>query len=113
MTRAEEMCANIREELRPEALTLANAVLTLQNKLESQRPVYEDALLAQSVTVGTGETILRSNPVIVEYRQTLDAYTRALKAFNTMFADSDKARIDKNGKITIVGNSKWKKKRTG
>lgn len=29
MTRAEEMCTNIREELRPEALTLANAVLTL------------------------------------------------------------------------------------
>lgn len=79
MTIAEEICKNVNKDIRPQAITLAEAVITMQKKIEQQIPVYEKMPLAQQVTVGTGETILRQNPATVEFRATVRDYAAALK----------------------------------
>ena len=81
-TKAELMCEGVSPELRAQAITLANSVLTMQEKIEQQIPTYKDQPLAQTVTVGTGETILRANPVVQEFRATVRDYAQALKNLN-------------------------------
>ena len=77
-TKAEVMCEGVSDDIRPQATTLANAVLAMQEKNEQQVPVYKDQPLAQQVTVGTGETVLRQNPITQEFRATVRDYATAL-----------------------------------
>jgi hypothetical protein len=78
MTQAEKICANVSADIKPQAMTLANAVLAMQNKIDQQIPVYEKMPLAQQVTVGTGEKMLRANPAVQEFRATVRDYSQAL-----------------------------------
>ena len=78
MTQIEKICANVSADIRPQAITLANAVLAMQNKIEQQIPLYEEMPLAQQVTVGTGETMLRQNPAVQEFRATVRDYSQSL-----------------------------------
>lgn len=81
-TKAEELCEGVNSELKAQAVTLANAVLTMQAKIEQQIPIYKDEPLAQTVTVGTGETVLRQNPITQEFRATVRDYASALNNLN-------------------------------
>lgn len=78
MTQAEKICANVSKDIRPQAVTLANAVLAMQDKIDQQIPIYEQMPLAQQVTVGTGEKMLRQNPAVQEFRATVRDYAQAL-----------------------------------
>ena len=78
MTKAEQLCQNVNPDLKAQAITLANAVLTMQEKIEQQIPNYKTADLAQEVTVGTGEKMLRQNPLTQEFRATVRDYATAL-----------------------------------
>ena len=80
MKQAEKMCESVSEELKPQAIVLAEAVLALQKKIKKQTPIYNRQPLAQEVTVGTGETILRANPIVQEYRATVREYAQALES---------------------------------
>ena len=77
-TKAELMCEGVSDDIKPQATTLANAVLAMQEKIEQQVPIYKEQPLAQSVTVGTGETVLRQNPITQEFRATVRDYSAAL-----------------------------------
>ena len=89
-TKAEEMCKNVSEDIRPQAVTLANAVLSIQEKIEQQIPVYKQMPLAQQVTVGTGEKMLRANPATQEFRATVRDYAQALNSLSEIL-DTNKA----------------------
>lgn len=89
MTKAEEMCESLPADIKAQAVTLANAVLTMQEKIEQQIPNYKEAPLAQQVTVGTGETMLRANPMTQEFRATVRDYAQALNNLSEML-DSNK-----------------------
>ena len=78
MTQAEKICANVSKDIRPQAVTLANAVLAMQKKIDQQIPIYEQMPLAQQVTVGTGEKMLRQNPAVQEFRATVRDYSQSL-----------------------------------
>lgn len=78
MTQAEKICANVSKDIRPQAVTLANAVIAMQDKIDQQIPIYEQMPLAQQVTVGTGEKMLRQNPAVQEFRATVRDYSQAL-----------------------------------
>lgn len=78
MTRAEKICANVSADIRPQAVTLANAVIAMQDKIDQQIPIYKQMPLAQQVTVGTGEKMLRQNPAVQEFRATVRDYATAL-----------------------------------
>lgn len=81
---AELMCQGVNPQIRKQAVTLAESVLTLQNKIIQQTPAYEKAPLFQEVTVNTGETVLRANPLVQEFRATVRDYDQALKSLNEL-----------------------------
>ena len=83
-TQAELMCAGVDPRIRAQAIALANAVITLQNKIIQQTPEYEKAPLTQEVMVGTGETVLRSNPLVQEYRATVRDYAASMKSLEEL-----------------------------
>lgn len=89
---AELMCENVRADLKPQAVTLANAVLTIQEKIEQQIPIYKQMPLAQQVKVGTGEKMLRANPATQEFRATVRDYAQALNSLNEIL-DANKAPL--------------------
>ena len=69
--------------------TLEKAILTVQKKITQQIPVFRNAPLAQEVTVGTGETMLRQNPEVSEFRALVKDYSQLLKAYKELTADND------------------------
>ena len=83
-TQAELMCSGVDPRIRPQAIALANAVITLQNKIIQQTPEYEKAPLTQEVIVGTGETVLRSTPLVQEYRATVRDYAASMKSLEEL-----------------------------
>ena len=78
LTPAEKMCENVNPAIKAQAVTLTNAVLAMQDKIEQQIPIYKQMPLAQQVTVGTGEKMLRQNPATQEFRATVRDYASAL-----------------------------------
>lgn len=64
--------------------TLECAISAMQEKIESQISVFEDSPLAQSVTVGTGEKMLRQNPYVSEFRALVKDYTQIVKAYEEL-----------------------------
>lgn len=89
MTQAEQICANVSTDIKPQAITLANAVLAMQNKIDQQIPIYEQMPLAQQVTVGTGEKMLRQNPAVQEFRATVRDYSQALNNLKHIVDNSE------------------------
>lgn len=87
-TRAIELCKNVAPELRAQAETLAAAVYSMQDKIENERETYKKLPLAQEVTLGSGETILRANPAIQEYRATVRDYAQALNNLKAILENS-------------------------
>ena len=64
--------------------TLEDAILAMQEKIEEQIPVFKEAQLAQQVTVGTGESMLRQNPTVSEFRALVKDYGQAIKAYKEL-----------------------------
>lgn len=91
-TKAELMCSNVSADIKAQAVTLANAVLTMQEKIEQQIPVYKQMPLAQQVKVGTGEKMLRANPATQEFRATVRDYAQALNNLSEIL-DANKAPL--------------------
>ena len=83
-SQAEQMCKGVDPRIRSQAIALANAVITLQNKIIQQTPEYEKAPLTQEVMVGTGEVVLRSNPLVQEYRATVRDYAASMKSLEEL-----------------------------
>lgn len=107
MTDINRLCANVGADIKPEVLTLAKAVQAMEEKLEQQAPIYKDAPLAQSVTVGTGETVVRANPFVQEYRALIRDYTQALKTLQEIVR-REEGRKDIGRSHGLVGKSRWK-----
>lgn len=85
---AEQLCSGVREDIRPQVVTLANAVFAMQAKIEQQIPKYGKMKLAQRVKVGTGEKILRSNPEIQEFRATVRDFATSLNSLQTILTEN-------------------------
>lgn len=83
-TKAELLVEGVSPDIKAQAVTLANAVLALQEKIEQQIPNYKEADLTQKVTVGTGEEVLRANPLMQEFRATVRDYATALNNLDDM-----------------------------
>ena len=81
-TQAELICKGVDPRIKAQAIVLANAVITLQNKIIQQTPEYESAPLVQEVIVGTGEKVLRDNPLVKEYRATVRDYAASIKSLD-------------------------------
>ena len=78
MKQAKEICESVNSSIRPQAETLAKAVLALQTKIEDQLTTYEGMPLAQVLTTTQGEKALKANPAVQEFRATVRDYAAAL-----------------------------------
>lgn len=87
-SQAEIICSNVKDDIRPQAVTLANAVLAMQSKIEQQIPKYKRTAFDQKVKLGTGETVLRSNPIQSEFRATVREYAAALNTLQTILSEN-------------------------
>lgn len=64
--------------------TLENAILAMRDKIEEQIPTFKEQALSQEVTVGTGETMLRQNPTVSEFRALVKDYGQAIKTYREL-----------------------------
>ena len=64
--------------------TLENAILAMREKIEEQIPNFKEQPLSQEVTVGTGESMLRQNPNVSEFRALVKDYGNALKTYHEL-----------------------------
>lgn len=85
--KANAMCEKVNKDIKAQALTLARAVLAMQEKIDAQIPVYEQLLLAQTLTTAQGEKALKNNPAMQEFRATVRDYAAALKDLNTLIEE--------------------------
>lgn len=79
MTQAEIICSGVSEDIKQQAITLANAVIAMQEKIEQQIPIYEEMPLTQVLTTVQGEQAIKANPHMQEFRATVRDYASALK----------------------------------
>lgn len=104
-TLAEQICQNVNGDIRAQAVTLTNAVLAMQEKIEQQIPIYKKMPLAQQVTVGTGEKMLRANPAVQEFRATVRDYAQALNNLQNIL--DEKAEPEESKSLSAL-RSKFK-----
>ena len=79
MKSAKALCKNVSKDIRPQVVTLANAVLAMQQKIDKELEDYKDMPLVQILTTTQGEPALRANPALQEFRATVRDYAEALK----------------------------------
>lgn len=87
---AEILCSGLSDDMKALTVTLAESALALQKKITDKIPEYEDADLFQWVTVNTGETIMRGNPMTQEFRATVRDYAAIVTALQTILSDNKK-----------------------
>lgn len=90
LSEAEKLCSNVNGGIKDQAITLTNAVLAMQEKIEQQIPIYKQMPLAQQVKVGTGEKMLRQNPATQEFRATVRDYAMALNSLKEILDTKEK-----------------------
>jgi len=103
MTQAEKICARVNADIKPQAETLANAVIAMQEKIEQQIPIFEKMPLAQQVKVGTGEKMLRQNPAVAEFRAMVREYAQALNNLKSLIEENEEREpeVQKTGKLLM------------
>ena len=84
---AASMCKKANKDIRAQAVTLAKAILAMQEKIETQIPVYEKLPLAQALTTTQGEKALKNNPAMQEFRAPVRDYASALNDLNQLIED--------------------------
>ena len=72
--------------------TLEKAIVAMQAKIEEQIPVFKGEPLAQKVTVGTGQEMLRQNPAVAEFRALVKDYAQAIRTYKEL-ADGEPAEV--------------------
>lgn len=79
--------SGLSDEMKPLVITLAESTLAMQAKIIEKMPEFSDMELYQEVTVGTGETIMRGNPAMQEFRALVRDYSSLVSTLNSLLAD--------------------------
>ena len=74
--------SGLSDEMKPLVITLAESA-----KIIEKMPEFSDMELYQEVTVGTGETIMRGNPAMQEFRALVRDYSSLVSTLNSLLAD--------------------------
>ncbi len=104
---ASRICSGVDKKYKKQAITLAKAVLALQDKIEQQLPVFEQLPLAQTLTTTQGEKALKQNPATAEFRATVRDYASALKNLqdiveNNKAPEKASSLMDFRAKLKVV-----------
>lgn len=92
MTDAERMCANVRDELRPHAVEIAESLEFMRVKLTETRKGLANQAVVIPYDNGGGQTGIRANPAFREFNALMKTYTTTLERFTAMFAGTMDAK---------------------
>ncbi len=101
---AATMCKKVSKDIKAQAVTLARAILAMQEKIEDQIPVYKELQLAQELTTTRGEKSLKNNPAMQEFRATVRDYAAALKDLNAIIEDHPAEQASKASPLDSLRN---------
>ena len=79
--------------MKPLVITLVESTLAMQAKIIEKMPEFSDMELYQEVTVGTGETIMRGNPAMQEFRALVKDYSSLVSTLQSILADKKPTSI--------------------
>lgn len=82
--KADELCKSAPDNIRPQVETLARAVYAMQRKIEEQIPIYDKLPIAQTATTTQGEKVLKNNPAMQEFRNTVRDYATSLSRLDAI-----------------------------
>ncbi len=72
--------------------TLEKAIIAMQAKIEESIPEFKAEPLAQRVTVGTGQEMMRQNPAVAEFRALVKDYAQAIRTYKDLM-NSEPAEV--------------------
>lgn len=87
-TQAEELCKTVDLQLKEQTITLATAVFAMQAKIDDCIPDVASMELAQVTSNSNGDTVLKQNPEIAEFRALVKDYANALKALDEIIGQA-------------------------
>ena len=87
-SKAGKLCKGADPIIKEQLETLASALISIQDKIEEQIPVFADAMLCQEVTTSTGETMLKQNPITQEFRALVKDYITILTSFKKIVSEN-------------------------
>lgn len=104
---AEEICAGV-QNLNAETTELAEQVLFMRKKLESERIRLKNVPLTIEYDNGGGQSGIRENPDIIAYEKLLSSYMKALKQLqdiieNHKAPEKTSNLMDFRTKLKVVG----------
>lgn len=79
--------------------TLVNAVIAMQDKIEQQISYFKDMPLSQEVETNTGDTVLKQNPEIQEFRAMVRDYAAHLSTLQKMMSDNKPTQISEMAEL--------------
>lgn len=86
--RIEVLCKGVNPTLKPQVETLAEAVIALQDKIESELPRYKEEPLSQEVLSQSGDLVIRQNPYVSEFRSMVKDYTNTLSQLQEIIGEA-------------------------
>ena len=90
MLKSETLCKDVDPSIRAQAVTLADAVFAMKEKIELHIPELKEMPLSLEVKVNTGEMVPRQNPALSEFRSLVRDYSSALKSLRDILGDTVK-----------------------
>jgi hypothetical protein len=86
--KSKKLCKNVKGPLDKQIITLSDAVLTMQKKIEEQIPVFKEAPLSMTMEKGDGKNVVRSNPTVTEFRALVRDYSSSLMTLKEILEES-------------------------
>ena len=79
MSKAEELCAGMPDDIRPRAIELAENVLFMESKLLETRKGLANQQVVIAYDNGGGQKGIRKNPIFEGYNQLMSNYRKTLE----------------------------------
>lgn len=94
MIKAEKLCEGVDPSIRPQVVTLADAVLTLEKKITKHLKEVESMPLSIEVTMGDDRTVERANPALQEFRALVRDYSSSLKSLRDILGERSEGKTE-------------------
>lgn len=112
MASMSELAEKLPEHEREHVRELAEDVLFMRRKLEDSRNGLKDQEIVIPYDNGGGQIGIRANPAFGEYQRLLKTYQSTFETLRDLLKSaSTPTPAEKPKVVSVVGNSKWAKKR--
>lgn len=94
MTKAEELCAGMPDEIRTHAIELAENVFFMEGKLVETRRGLANQQVVIAYDNGGGQKGIRKNPIFEGYNQLMSNYRKTLEQLIALLKEYGATKVD-------------------